>query len=64
MDKDCFRWELGGNLVFGAAQDEWTKTSTEELAAFLIIIFFDGGLVVPAKAFEGPKKARHEETEE
>ena len=64
MDEDCFRWELGGNLVFGAAQDEWTKTSTEELTAFIIIIFFNGVLLVPAKAFEWAKKAGHEKTEE
>ena len=64
VDEDGFGWEFLGDLVFGAAEDERGEPGAEEIAAFVVLFFFDGVLVVPAKAFEWAKKAGHEKTEE
>ncbi|MFT6178148.1 MAG: hypothetical protein ACJA16_005478 [Akkermansiaceae bacterium] len=64
VDEDGFGREFGRDLVFGATKDEGTEAGAEEFAAFFVVFFFDGVLVVFSEALERPEEAGHEEAEE
>lgn len=59
-----FRGEFGGDLAFGAAQDEWGDAEGELLSALVVIFFFDRGLEVALKLFVGAEQSGVEEVHE
>ncbi len=64
VDEDGFWRKLGGDLVLRAAEDEGPEAGAEEVAAFVVVFFFNRVLVVFAEALERSEETGHEEAEE
>ena len=52
MNEDGFGRKFLGDLVFGASENERSKTGAKKVAAFVVLFFFDGVLVERAEAVE------------
>ena len=61
VGEDCFGWKFGGDLVLGAAEDEWRETFLEELLAFFVILFLDRVLKGGAEGLLGAEESGDEE---
>ena len=60
----CFGWEFGGDLIFGASEDEWADFGSQCVGAFLVFVFFDRVAECFAERFGVAEEFRHEEVEE
>ena len=64
MDKDGLGWQLLGDLVLRAAQDERRDAAFEGLEASLVSLFFDGLAEARVEGFFVAEKSGHEEAHE
>ena len=64
MNEDGFGREFFGDLIFGAAKNERGEAGAEEIAALVVVFFFDGSLVELAESVERAEEAGNEKAEE
>src|SRR5699024_1684585 len=58
------RWQFGGNLLLGAAQQERLHPCAQQGKSFEIAVFFDGSSVMAGELLLPSQPARHQEVEE
>ena len=64
VNEDGFGREFFGDLIFGAAKNERGEAGAEEIAAFVVLFFFDGSLVELAESVKRAEEAGNEKAEE
>ena len=64
VNEDGFGREFFGDLIFGAAKNERGEAGAEEIAAFVVLFFFDGSLVELAETVKRAEEAGNEKAEE
>ncbi len=64
VDDDGFCGEFGGDLVFGAAEDEWGDAAVEGDLGVFGFLFFDGSADARVEGFFITEEAGHEDAHE